>query len=403
MSKRLAFGRAVLTLFVLALFALALAACGSSSDNTSSQSSAGGTSEEAANSTSAEPASDGVAEAKQLVAEQTKQIKIDPPGEPFDATKASGKTIWYVSVGLSIPFEQFITQGLEEAADAVGAKVVTFDGKGSTSEEARGIQQGIRSGADVIIASGFPPSVVKPALEEAKAAGIPVITADSQDPGPLVPGTPPAVVANATHSFSEPGKMLADSIVADSEGDANTIFLSTPDIGLGNTLEEEAFKEEYERLCPECELKIEPVPIAQWSSLTTKTASMLRANPDVNYLAPGFDGMVTFMLPAIQSSGATDVQIASFNATPSVMTELKNGNVVFADAGGPNLIQGWAFGDQAFRVLAGVEPLEDLGIKDRMFDASNIDSLDLEAQESTWYTDQDYAAIYEELWGVGGK
>ena len=63
-------------------------------------------------------------------------------------------------------------------------------------------------------------------------------------------------------------------------------------------------------------------------------------------------------------------------------------------------LQGWAFADQALRVAAGVKPLPDIGVKDRLFAKDNINSIDLNAQESTWYGHDDYAAQYKKLWGV---
>lgn len=370
---------------------LLVAGCGSSSSSSSSASSSGGQS-----------ASSGVEQAKQLVAQAEKPINVSPPGKSFDASKARGKSIWFVSVNLSIPFEQYLFKGIQGAANAVGAKAVAFDAKGSAAEETRGLEEAVQAHAGVIFAEGFPPSSAGPALAQAKAAHIPVITGDTQDPGPVQSSYPPAITANATHSFSFPGKLLADTVIADSDGKANAIFFTTSDIGLGNTLETNAFKSEYQRLCPSCKLKLVDVPTAQWSALTTKTSELIRSNPDVNYLVPGFDGMVTFMLPGVTSAGAAShVHIVSFNATPNVMQALKRHNIVEGEVGGPNLMQGWAFGDQAIRVLSGQRPLQDLGIQDRLFDSTNINSINLPAEESTWYTKENYQEIYKKLWGVG--
>ena len=143
------------------------------------------------------------------------------------------------------------------------------------------------------------------------------------------------------------------------------------------------------------------VPSGQWSQLTTKTASYIRAHPDVQYIVPDFDGMVIFALPGVHSAHAQDkVKIVSFNATPSVMKALKKKDVVVAETGGPNLLQGWALADQGLRVAAGEKPLPDIGILDRLFTSANIGSINLNAQESTWYGKVDYVAAYKKLWGV---
>jgi ribose transport system substrate-binding protein len=343
----------------------------------------------------------GIAEAKKLIKVYEQPPKWAPPGKPFDASKAKGKSIWYVSLSLSIPFEKYMLQGIQQGAASVGAKGVGFDGKFSAAEGARGIEQAIQSKASVIMVGGFEPALVGPALADAKKAGIPVIMANVQDPGPPRKDYPPAVKGFATHSFSWPGKAEADFITVDSNGKANVLFMSTSDIPNITTPEKEAFLNELKRVCPGCKAQVMNVPSAQWNQLTTKTASFIRANPDVDYIVPDFDGMVIFALPGVHSAGAQDkVKIVSFNATPSVMKALKNKDVVVAETGGPNLLQGWAFADQALRVAAGSPPLPDIGVKDRLFTASNIGSIDLGAQESTWYGNTDYVNAYKKLWGV---
>ncbi len=119
-----------------------------------------------------------------------------PPGAPFDASKAKGKSIWYVSLSLSIPFEQYMAQGIKQGAKLVGAKGVGFDGKFSAADAARGIRLAVQSKASVIMLGGVEPSLVAPALADAKKAGIPVIMVNTQDPGPMRKDYPPAVVGH---------------------------------------------------------------------------------------------------------------------------------------------------------------------------------------------------------------
>jgi len=325
-----------------------------------------------------------------------------PAGQPFDASKAKGKLMYYISVSLSIPFEQYMLQGMKEGSAIVGATAVGFDAKSSVAEAARGVGEAIQAKAGVIFIDGFPPTLLAPAIAQAKAAGIPVLTANSQEAGSLLPGYPDGVVGSATHSFATPGKIEADWIVADSKGNANIIYLRSSDVPVITDSEKDAFVTELNRLCSSCKVQVVDVPTSQWSQLTPKTASMIRANPNVNYFVPDFDGEVIFMVPGVTSANAqSKVKIVSFNATPSVMQNLKQRYVVAAETGGPNLLQGWAFADEGLRVLSGQQPLNDLNIQTRLFDATNIDSIDLSLQESEWYGVGDYRAKFKHQWGVG--
>jgi len=341
-----------------------------------------------------------IAEAQRLVAEAEQPLKNwQPPGAPFDASKARGKSIWYVSLNLAIPFEQYMLQGIKEGAAVVGAKGIGFDGKSQVSEFTRGIEEAVQAKAGVIMIGGIQPKLVGPAMAAAKQAGIPLVAADTQDPGPPLPEYASQVVASATHSFSVPGKVEADFIVADSKANANVVFITSSDIPVICRLEQDAFTHEMARLCPKCQATVVDVPTSQWNNLAPKTASIIRANPSVTYLVPVFDGMVIYMVPGVTSANAQSrIKIVSFNATPSVMENLKRRYVVAAETGGPNLLQGWAFADEALRVLSGVQPLNDLGIPNRLFTVRNIDSIDLTKPEWTWYGPLDFQAKYQRLW-----
>lgn len=382
----------VLVAIAAALAALALAACGGDSG--------GGSDEPVGDGGTTANNNPGVEEARELVAVAEQPIEWQPPGEPFDATAASGKSIWYISYNLAIPFEQRMLDGMKAGAEAVGASATGFDGKSDVSEYSRGLEQAIRANADVIILGGIEPKLVEPALAEAERQGIPVIAGTSQDPGPPLDDYPAAIVAVATHSYSEPGRMMAQFIVSDSDGEAEIIFLKSSDLGMISQLAEEGFTEELERLCDNCSFEVIDVPGAQWSQLSTKAASMVRSNPDVNYLVPFLDGMVPLALPGLASAGAKGkVRVVSFNASQAVMKEIENGAVA-ADVGNPNTLEGWAFADQALRLLSDQPPVEDIGIPFRLFTENNVGELDLNGDESAWYGDIDFITEYKKLWGV---
>ena len=382
---------------LLALACVLATACGSSAGS-SSGSSAGSASTSATSGAN-------VAAAQQLVKRaEAPQTSWKPAGQPFNATGLRGKSMWYVSINLSIPFEQYILQGMKQGAATVGAKVTGFDAKSSVTNLESGIDEAIQAKAGVIFVDGVPAKEVAPAIAQAKAAGIPVLTANAQGSGPLLPGTPPGVVGSATHPFAIPGVLMADWVVANSNGNANILFLSSEDVPVITGLVKTGFVGETHRLCPGCKVTVIDSPTSQWDQLTTITPSLIRKYPDANYLVADFDGQVIFMVPGVTAAGAQNkVKIVSFNATPSVMQDIKNNNVVGADVGGPNLLQGWAFAEEGLRVLDGFPALNNLNIPTRLFDSSNINSINLSAEESQWYGVGDYQAAYTKLWGASSS
>jgi ribose transport system substrate-binding protein len=374
----------------LALVCALATACGSSAASTS-------------NTTTSSNAN--VAEADQLVKQaEAPQTSWNPAGQPFNASGLRGKSMWYVSLNLSIPFEQYVLQGMKQGAATVGVKVTGFDGKSSITNLESGIDEAIQAKAGVIFVDGVPAKEVAPAIAQAKAAGIPVLTANAQGSGPLLPGTPPGVVGNATHPFAAPGQLMADWVVANSKGNANILFLSSEDVPVIAGLVKNGFVSQVHSLCAGCKVTVVDSPTSQWDQLATITPSLIRKYPNANYLVADFDGQVIFMVPGVTAANAqSKVRIVSFNATPSVMQDIKNNDVVGADVGGPNLLQGWAFAEEGLRVLDGLPPLNDLNIPTRLFDSSNIDSINLSSQESQWYGVGDFQAKFEKLWGASSS
>jgi ribose transport system substrate-binding protein len=382
-------------LAALAVMAVA-AGCGDDDDSGSG----GADNAAAANGGGDGGSSAALEEARAAVEEATAPVDWQPPGGEVDASKAKGKSVWYVDYDLSIPFEQLLHRGLKEGLGAAGVKLTTVDGKSQVAEFNRGIENAVAQNADAILLGGFPTQLVEPALKKAAAAGVPVIDTHSGDPGPVPPEKEDIVAAQAAHSYSNPGKLMADFIAADSGGDGKVVLIESRELTTSN-LVSDAFQKEIDAVCPDCSVDAQNVPVAKWDGIQTQVQSILRSQPDTEYIAPVFDGMALFAVPGIITAGkADDVKVVSFNATPAVMEYLKKGEVVTADVGSAMVLQGWGYADQTVRVLAGEEPLDDIEVPERLFTTDNIGEIDLKAVESTWYTDVDWESAYKTLWGV---
>jgi ribose transport system substrate-binding protein len=342
-----------------------------------------------------------VDEARSIVAEAEQPVTQVPPGPPFDASVVEGSNVWFVSLVFSIDYAQQVWQGVQQGAEALGVEVKSFDGQFSPAEVTRGIDLAIQDQADAIIVHSLPSSVVAPALQRAKEAGIALISAEVQNPGPPLPDTPAEIDAIAGHSYSIPTRYMAAMVVADSGGDANVMFFSADDIGPGSAQGTETFVDTMNELCPNCEVEVLDSPLAQWAGLSDRIASLLRGNPEVNYVVPIFDGMAVNMVPGIRSASATErVKIVTGDATASVLEQSRSGEIVIGDVGQPNAWTGVAIMDQTARVLADVDPLEDVGVPYRLFTSNNVEGLDLTGDPTGWYGNVDFLAEYRRIWGL---
>jgi ribose transport system substrate-binding protein len=376
---------------VLGLLALALAAagCGASSSETSSSSTAGSSD------------SGGLTAAKTAAATGAKpNVGFTEPGPAFDASKVRGKKIWIITF-LSVPFAQQNVQGFKEAATAVGASVTAFDGTAGVDAYQRGIKEAVARNADAIVVGTLDPALFRTALNAAKAKGIKVVAVSSHAPGQL-PSAGDPVFGYVDPCYACAGQLMADSVISDSGGKAHAVAIWSSDVRIPGQNEVGAIKSEFKEKCPGCSLDVVDVPAAQWATrLQPVTQATLASKPDVKYLLPLYDGMVSFMVPAIRAAAANrGVKIASFNATPAVMQQIGDGKAVLADVGIGSVRYGWGWADQTFRALAGAKPVADEKLPVRLFDPTNIGSVDLKASTDTWYGDVDYRSAYKKLWGV---
>jgi ribose transport system substrate-binding protein len=317
--------------------------------------------------------------------------KVDPAG-------AAGKKLWIIDISSSIPLVQVSDAATTQALGLVGATVKTYDGKGSVTEYTRGIQAAIADKADVIALYAIDPNLVAGPIQAAADAGIKVVVVQYGDPGAQLPKN---VAAQVTYPYTDAGAAMANFIVSDAKGAAVGVeFISASDVSNSKAIVG-GFQDTLKAACPNCSLTVDDVPVADWQTkITTQVNSTLNSHPDIKYVVPVYDGMATFAVPAIKTSGKKDVKLVSFNATKSIMQNLKDGDTVAADVGSPQAWEGWALADQFIRIVGGNPPLEDEKVGLRMFTAQNIGRIDLSAPESTWYG-VDYESGYKKLWGVG--
>jgi ribose transport system substrate-binding protein len=386
----------LLLLLTLAVAALAVAACGgddSSSGGSSSSSSASG--DEGGNAQ--------VAAAEAAYKAQMGEAQWKAPGPPFDASKAAGKTVYYIGVDMSIPILQTIAGQLKTALATAGAKLVVCNGKGQPTEWKSCADDAVARKAGAIVVESFPAELIAGSLAAAKKAGIPVIDGNNADPtDPLGPGTD----ARVAFQYSKSGRLVSDWVIADSKGKANVLILQTSDVPNSKAVVKNGYEAELKEKCPGCKFTTKSIPIAQWSTnLGPLTQSSLNSDPTIDYIIPAYDGMSTFVLPAIRQAGKADkVKVATFNADLDPMQNMAKGNMIGVDVGSHNTYEGWAYADQAMRLMTGVEPLKDELVPVRVFTEDNVKELTLTpaAEKSgEWYGDPTYKAEFQKLWGVG--
>lgn len=325
---------------------------------------------------------------------------FDAGGPAFDASKARGKTILNIQEISSNPFTQSVTAGLKEAADKFGITVIDYPNQGQRNQWAQGIESAISRKVDAITLIGgtISPEYMRPQVDAAEAAGIPIVTVVNED---LSQPAGYKATARVAQPYAQAGRLDADWVIGDSNCSASVLVLGSKEV-LGWPASQEGIADEFEKYCGEgCKVSFRNIPVPEWATrIQSETQSALLADPNIKYIIPVYDGMTQFVLPAIQAVNAMDeIKIATFNGTPFALGYIQNGTPVKMDVGENNAQVGYAALDQVMRILTGAGPIAsgDTKIPLRVFDASNIDETGKPPVLGQGYGN-DFIAGYEKIW-----
>ena len=352
------------------------------------------------------PAVGGVAEAEALVAAAMKPITFAPPAGvgPIDFTKVKGKTVAIINLAKAVPI---LTQWEAEMTTALtgsGIKLTSVDGKFDPNEWGRGIESAIADKADLIFLLGVPPTAVKPQIAEAKAAGIPIMASLQGEAGTSLTAVPD-LAADVGFDYKVPGKLLADWFVADSKGKGKALIFSSDD-NTSSPFVWGAMKAEIDRLCPhDCSYTIKDTTVPEWSdgTLQQRTKALLQADPSITHILAVYDGMTLAIEPALVELGVdSKVRVAGFNGTPAVVANVQGKTAVKMDVGNPNMWFSAGADDAILKTLTGGKPIQDPGVKFRIFTADNVTGIDTTKEDDVNWFGLDPLTGYRTLWGLKG-
>jgi ribose transport system substrate-binding protein len=285
--------RAALALMAVAV-AVVAAGCGSS-DNSSNDSN-----NSAASSTpSSAPKNSGLAEAQAFM-----KASMNPPKTLGLETTAkpipTGKTVTYVHCGVDVCTT--IGKAIKNAADVLGWKTKVIPTDGSPGSVKQAWATVVRMKPAAAFGSGFPSAMYASEVKQLKAAGIPVMLFASTD----VNGGPVTLSKGRNDEVPIVGKQMAAWVIATTNGKPNTLYVDLPAFPILPPVRQ-GFEAAYKQWCPDCPYAKIDLPITSiGKDAPSRIVSYLRAHPDVNRVALGYDGLDFGLPAALKAAGLAD-------------------------------------------------------------------------------------------------
>jgi len=299
---------------------LIVSGCGGSDSSSDSSSQSGGSS----GSTASGGSSKGVEEAKAAIAEVLK------PPTSFGITaplkeRPTGKTVAFMQCG--VPECAAINKHLGPATKAMGVKLQTIQTGNTPQTIAEGFNTAIETHPDAVIVPAIDPVIWQSQLKKLRAAHIPILAwylPEDIKTDPLAKG-----ILTNTYDASDAtrvGQLLADFVVAESNGEASVVDVEVPEFTIFK-IQAEAFKEELARVCPECSvdsLKSHAEDIG--SKIPGAVVSYLQQHPETNWVVSDFGSLATGVPQAIAAAGLDEnVKLVSASSEPNNYEDVKSG------------------------------------------------------------------------------
>ncbi|MTD12530.1 substrate-binding domain-containing protein [Nakamurella sp. YIM 132087] len=380
-----------------------LAACGSDTTSTTSSTSAAGSGAATAPGSStggagtASPSAgepDFVAAAKAAVEKYTAVPAGPDDLQPF--TPAAGPfKVGISGCGQNIPSCQTLVAAATEAVEELGWTPVFYDGTQSQSGWIAGMSSLINQDVDGIIKFVQPDSFMPNSMEDAKAAGIPVVCGVCGNYAEDPVASPS--LANTDVDYAEQGKVLADWVIAAGNGTSKVSVMDNK-LATPVRLRTEGFVGEM-GTCSTCTV-LDNTEIAQDATILDRIRSNVAAKlaqypeGDINYIESPTDAYFEAIAPPIESSGRTDVKLVAYDASAAGLDSLRQADgILEATVDTPLQWLAYAAVDQMARQLSDQPVTKDVSIPFRLITRDNVPAGD---EPPTGF---DHKAYYAGLWG----
>lgn len=352
-------------------------------------------SEEAAptESASAPAAADGLATAKAAYdAALAASLTFAYPGDAFDASAASGKKVAMISINDQIPVLKQWTDTIAAGLESQGVTITQkSDAGGVIDPLPKFFAQAVTDKVDLIVTNAVPAALIP----LADLGDIPVMTTNqTAAPGVAVAA---GIAADPSFDYTLAASLMADWFCVTGAGAGNAVVWGSEGQA-SSPIMIDTIKARVAEVCPDAKVDYQDAPLATWfdGTLDGVAKNAVTADPTITHLMPIYDGMTIATGAGLDAAGSAAIQ-SSFNMTPAVAAGIGTSSVKM-DVGCPNDWFSYATADAALRILTGNAVPDNYGITCKVFDESNIGSIDATVENSVNWYGIDFAAEFAKYW-----
>lgn len=379
-------------LVTLMVAASILSGCGSSKQVTTT---------EAVTAVAAEPAEVSAELLAELSAytEKTSDYSVEGATKIDVKTVMQGKKIFIIPGNYTVKFSQTTCDNMKAICDSMGIEATIFPTDGTSGKWVEGMEQAVNQGYDAILCfSGVTMEEIEPQVENAKAAGIPVIDLHFHD-------FTDADTCKSSYclpaNYKGFGYALGLYAISQNGADGDYLIVKSDDLTASVAMEK-GIDEAFAKYAPNAKVTKKSVTCPDWSTkIQTEVQNALNADSDISYVVSFFDSTLLYVTAGIEGAGrSATVKCNGYNGTPDILNLVNEGSVD-ADLGECLELMAYCCLDQTFRILSGSEPLKDENPPMYFWTKDNIaDALDESGKAGFGGYDNSYIAYYEDLWST---
>jgi ribose transport system substrate-binding protein len=268
--------------------------------------------------------------------------------EPVGKPVPTGKTVDFIGCPV-VECNQFADL-VKASAEKLGWKLRTLVSDGSPGSSQQAFAQIVRDKPDGAIYVGIDRNVYERYLPQLKANGTWLVSVCStNDKGNGID----FVICTPDQQRST-GQLMAASVVADSDGKGNVVYVNVPAFANLSKLEEQ-FLSDMKELCESCGTSTLDIPItALGNGVPQLIVGYLRAHPDVKYVVGAIDSLNLGLPAAMKAAGLKDVKFVGQGGGDATGQAIKTGDQL-ASVPWPYVETYLAALDSIVRHVAGVE------------------------------------------------